>query len=66
MKTGRLILFVKAPRLGTVKTRLGAEIGHLSAWRFYNDMLQRLWVRLVHDPRWQTYLAVSPDRNCAR
>ncbi len=66
MKAGRLILFVKAPRLGTVKTRLGAEIGHLSAWRFYNDMLQRLWVRLGQDPRWQTYLAVSPDRNCAR
>ena len=66
MKAGRLILFVKAPRLGTVKTRLGAEIGYLSAWRFYNDMLQQLWVRLGHDPRWQTYLAISPDRNYAR
>ena len=39
MKRGRLILFLKAPRLGAVKTRLGASIGSLAAWRFYNAML---------------------------
>ena len=66
MKSGRLILFIKAPRIGAVKTRLGAEIGHLAAWRFYNAMLRQLWVRLGHDRRWQTQLAVSPDRNSAR
>ena len=66
MKLGRLILFVKAPRLGAVKTRLGAEIGHLAAWRFYNTMLRQLWVRLGYDRRWQTQLAVSPDKNSAR
>lgn len=66
MKSPRLILFIKAPRLGAAKTRLGAEIGHIAAWRFYNVMLQQLWKRLGHDRRWQTQLAVSPDRNNAR
>ena len=66
MKLGRLILFVKAPRIGAVKTRLGAKIGHLAAWRFYNTMLRQLWVRLGYDRRWQTQLAVSPDRSSAR
>ena len=66
MKAGGLILFVKAPRLGAVKTRLGSKIGHLAAWRFYNLMLLRLWMRLGNDSRWQTYLSVSPDRNHAR
>lgn len=66
MRRGRLILFVKAPRLGAVKTRLGTEIGALSAWRFYNAMLKRLWRRLGHDRRWRTVLAVSPDHGAAR
>ncbi|MDA1098322.1 MAG: TIGR04282 family arsenosugar biosynthesis glycosyltransferase [Proteobacteria bacterium] len=66
MKRGQLILFVKAPRLGAVKTRLGAAIGALAAWRFYNGMLTGLWRRLGHDGRWQTVLAVSPDRGATR
>ena len=66
MGPARLILFVKAPRLGAVKTRLGATIGRLAAWRFYNAMVTRLWRRLGYDGRWQTILAVSPDRGAAR
>ncbi len=66
MRPGHLILFVKAPRLGAVKTRLGAEIGTLAAWRFYTLMLGRLWRRFGRDPRWHTVLAVSPDRGAAR
>ncbi|MBT4487642.1 MAG: glycosyltransferase [Rhodospirillaceae bacterium] len=66
MRRGHVILFVKAPRLGAVKTRLGVEIGAPAAWRFYNTMLARLWRRLGHDRRWQTHLAVSPDRGAAR
>jgi len=66
MRRGRLILFVKAPRLGAVKTRLSAGIGRLGAWRFYHAMLRQLYRRLGHDPRWQTHLAVSPDRSTAR
>ena len=66
MKQDRLILFVKAPRLGAVKTRLSASIGSLAAWRFYNAMLTRLWRRFGHERRWQTVLAVSPDQGAAR
>ncbi len=66
MRQGQLILFVKAPRLGAVKTRLGAAIGRLAAWRFYGAMLRRLWRRLSHDGRWHTVLAVSPDQGAAR
>jgi len=66
MRRGQLILFVKAPRLGAVKTRLGAAIGPLAAWRFYGAMLTRLWRRLGHDDRWRTILAISPDRGAAR
>ena len=66
MKRGRLILFLKAPRLGAVKTRLGASIGSLAAWRFYNAMLTRLWRRFAQEQRWRTVLAVSPDQGAAR
>ncbi|MBL6952253.1 MAG: TIGR04282 family arsenosugar biosynthesis glycosyltransferase [Alphaproteobacteria bacterium] len=66
MRRGQLILFVKAPRLGAVKTRLGAAIGRLAAWRFYNAMLTGLWRRLGRDGRWRTVLAVSPDQGAAR
>ena len=66
MRRGQLILFVKAPRLGAVKTRLGAAVGRLAARRFYDAMLIRLWRRLGHDDRWRTILSVSPDRGAAR
>ncbi|MDP7549307.1 MAG: TIGR04282 family arsenosugar biosynthesis glycosyltransferase [Alphaproteobacteria bacterium] len=66
MRRGQLILFVKAPRLGAVKTRLGAAIGPLAAWRFYRCMLTELWRRLGRDGRWRAVLAVSPDQGAAR
>jgi len=55
-----LVVFVKAPRLGTVKTRLARSIGDVEAWLFYrrltNDVLRRL-----RGP-WCLWLAVTPDR----
>ncbi|MDP6872055.1 MAG: TIGR04282 family arsenosugar biosynthesis glycosyltransferase [Alphaproteobacteria bacterium] len=66
MKAARLILFLKAPRLGAVKTRLGAAIGPLAAWRFYNAMLDGLWREFRSGQRWRTVLAVSPDQGSAR
>jgi uncharacterized protein len=55
-----LVVFVKAPRLGTVKTRLARSIGDVEAWLFYrrltNDVLRRL-----RGP-WRLWLAVTPDR----
>ncbi len=55
-----LVIFVKAPRLGAVKTRLGRSIGQVAATRFYRRISQRTIKGLV-GRNWQTWLAVSPD-----
>ena len=57
-----VILFVKAPRLGAVKTRLAADIGMLEAWRFYRATVARSLHRLGRDPRWRCVLSITPDR----
>lgn len=55
-----LILMVKEPHPGRVKTRLGREIGMVpAAWWFRHQVMDLL--RRVKDPRWHIYLAVSPD-----
>lgn len=56
---------VKEPRLGTVKTRLGREIGAVVATGFYRSVTANLIRRLARDPRWRTVLAVAPDRALA-
>ena len=56
----QLVLMVKAPRMGQVKTRLGREIGSVAATHFARSRIQTL-ARQMRDPRWQTRLAVSPD-----
>ncbi|KUJ84111.1 hypothetical protein AVO45_18190 [Ruegeria marisrubri] len=56
-----LIIMVKEPRPGRVKTRLGRDIGHVgAAWWFRHQT--RALIRRLRDPRWQIVLAVSPDR----
>lgn len=56
----RLVVMVKEPRPGRVKTRLGADIGMTdAAWWFRHQSAALL--RRLHDPRWQLWLAVSPD-----
>ena len=57
-----LLLFVKAPRLGAVKTRLAADIGMLEAWRFYRASVAGVLRRLGRDRRWRCSLIVTPDR----
>ena len=57
-----VLLFVKAPRLGAVKTRLAADIGMVEAWRFYRACLAGALRRLGRDSRWRCSLAVTPDR----
>ena len=57
----QLIIFVKAPRLGAVKTRLARQIGVLRAWRFYRDNGRRLIRRLDGLPGVRLTLAVAPD-----
>lgn len=61
MRRGRLVVFLKQPRFGAVKTRLARDIGALAAWRFYRAEAART-IRGLADPRWDLVLAVTPDR----
>lgn len=56
-----LVVFVKAPRLGQVKTRLAADIGIVAAWAFYRRTMTDTVRRLASDRRWRCWLAVTPD-----
>lgn len=56
----KLVIMVKEPHPGRVKTRLGRDIGlTASAWWFRHQT--RALLRRIEDPRWQTLLAVAPD-----
>jgi rSAM/selenodomain-associated transferase 1 len=57
----RLVIMVKEPVAGRVKTRLARGIGMTAATTVYRVMLRSIAARLGRDPRWQTVLAVSPD-----
>jgi rSAM/selenodomain-associated transferase 1 len=57
-----LVIFIKEPRPGRVKSRLGREIGMTAAAWWFRHQSARLIRRVGHDRRWQTVLAVSPDR----
>jgi rSAM/selenodomain-associated transferase 1 len=52
----------KEPRSGTVKTRLARDIGSAAAVRFSRKMTTSLLRRLRAPRRWQTVIAISPDR----
>ncbi|SDF52582.1 hypothetical protein SAMN05216241_101363 [Limimonas halophila] len=56
-----LVLFAREPRLGKGKRRLARELGDVAAWRFHRLTTARLLRRLAGDPRWRTWLAVTPD-----
>ena len=56
-----LVLFARRPRLGAVKRRLAADIGAVAAHGFYRRTLRDVAWRLGRDPRWKTWLAVTPD-----
>jgi len=57
-----VIVFARAPRLGTVKRRLACDVGDREALRFYQANLARLLRLLARDRRFRTALAVTPDR----
>ena len=55
-----LVVMVKEPHPGRVKTRLGAGLGMVGAAWWYRHQVARL-LREVDDPRWEVVLAVAPD-----
>ncbi|MEO1138868.1 MAG: TIGR04282 family arsenosugar biosynthesis glycosyltransferase [Pseudomonadota bacterium] len=56
----QLVVMLKEPRPGRVKTRLGREMGLTQAAWWFRHQAARL-IRRLEDPRWQLILAVSPD-----
>ena len=57
----RLVLMVKEPRCGTVKTRLAKDIGSVQAARWYRIQCRSLMRRVCFDSRWETWIAITPD-----
>ncbi len=55
-----LVVMIKEPRPGRVKTRLGRDLGMTAAaWWFRHQCAALL--RRLDDPRWNLILAVAPD-----
>jgi uncharacterized protein len=61
LKKGTLVIMVKEPRPGRVKTRLGRDLGMTAAAWWFRHQTRRL-IRNIQDPRWNVVLAVTPDR----
>jgi len=61
-----LVLFLRAPRLGRVKSRLAAGIGALAALRFHRQTSERLLRVVTRDRRWRVHIALTPDRDAVR
>ncbi len=56
----RLVIMLKEPVAGRVKTRLGRDIGMTSAAWWFRHQSASL-IRRLQSPRWETWLAVAPD-----
>jgi len=56
-----LVLFVRAPQLGSGKRRLAQAIGDVATVRFERMMLALLLRRFAFDRRWRLRIAVTPD-----
>lgn len=59
-RRNRLLLMVKEPAAGRVKTRLGRDIGMTRAAWWFRHQTARLIRDLGDDPRWELRLLVSP------
>ena len=57
-----LVLFVRAPQLGSGKRRLARDIGDVATVRFERMMIALLLRRLAADRRWRLRIAVTPDK----
>lgn len=56
-----VIVMVRQPRVGRVKTRLARDVGAVEAARAYRVLMQTMTRRLARDERWQTIIAVAGD-----
>lgn len=56
-----LIIMVKDPRAGGIKTRLAKSVGTVRATQTYRCMMHNVAGRLFAPKRWLTLLAVVPD-----
>jgi uncharacterized protein len=56
-----VVVFARAPRLGTVKRRLARDIGDRAALRFHTGTLLRLLRGLLRQRLFRTVLALTPD-----
>ncbi len=56
-----LVILVKEPKPGLIKTRLAKDYGKIKATWWYRHESRKTINRLGRDPRWETFLAVSPD-----
>ena len=61
-----LVLFVRAPLLGSGKRRLAHDIGDVAAVQFEWAMIALLLRRLAKDRRWRLRIAVTPRKACRR
>jgi rSAM/selenodomain-associated transferase 1 len=59
MKRGALIVFLKAPRVGRVKTRLGKQIGAGRAAALFRKMIERT-LKEARGGAWRVVLAIDP------
>jgi glycosyltransferase A (GT-A) superfamily protein (DUF2064 family) len=58
-----VIVMVKAPLPGRVKSRLSSRIGSTEALRFYRVTTAKTIRKVARDTRWQLALAVAPDNH---
>ncbi len=66
MRGDTLLVFARAPRLGTLKRRLARGIGAMATLRFYRGQLAALLGAVARDRRWTTRIVATPDRARAR
>lgn len=61
MRRPVIIVFARAPRMGSVKTRLAQDIGAMRALSFYRACLKRTLRTCATVPRSQTVVWTAPD-----
>lgn len=61
MRKRVVIVMIKVPQAGRVKTRLARDIGKIDALWWYRHQVARLLRVIGRDPRWTCVIAISPD-----